>query len=305
MDILTLKYFLAIAAKKNLTGAAGILHISQPALSKRIGALESEIGGKLFARKSHGVVLTEKGFLLKKRAEEIIDMHDRAKLELSSRDNRLCGEIRIGGGETSSMKYLASTMRDFRSQHPEVTFDIYSDNFEYVSERLDKGLIDFGLVIQPADISKYEGFALPDRDAWGILARKDSPLAKRKYIRKNDLLKIPLIVSKQIAKRQFAKAKINKWFGMEIDKLNIVATYNLIYNAGIMVQEGMGCALAIGGLANTEKNSPLCFIPLSPRLESELNIIWKKNGILSKPAEIFLSNLQKISPAKKSSILVR
>ncbi|MFR6032565.1 MAG: LysR family transcriptional regulator substrate-binding protein [Bacilli bacterium] len=139
----------------------------------------------------------------------------------------------------------------------------------------------------------------------GILARKDSPLAKRKYIRKNDLLKIPLIVSKQIARRQFAKAKINKWFGMEIDKLNIVATYNLIYNAGIMVQEGMGCALAIGGLANTEKNSPLCFIPLSPRLESELNIIWKKNGILSKPAEIFLSNLQKISPAKKSSILVR
>ncbi len=276
MDILTLKYFLAIAAKKNLTGAAGILHISQPALSKRIGALESEIGGKLFARKSHGVVLTEKGFLLKKRAEEIIDMHDRAKLELSSRDNRLCGEIRIGGGETSSMKYLASTMRDFRSQHPEVTFDIYSGNFEYVSERLDKGLIDFGLVIQPADISKYEGFALPDRDAWGILARAPLTLAR-----------------------------INKWFGMEIDKLNIVATYNLIYNAGIMVQEGMGCALAIGGLANTEKNSPLCFIPLSPRLESELNIIWKKNGILSKPAEIFLSNLQKISPAKKSSILVR
>lgn len=301
MDLLTLKYFLAIAAEKNLTGAANILHITQPALSKRICSLESEIGEKIFIRKNHGVILTEKGSLLKKRAEEIIDLHDRTKLELSSIDSHIRGEIRIGGGETSSMKYPASVMRKFRQNYPDVTFDIHSGNFEYVSERLDKGLIDFGLVIQPADISKYESFPLPGKDAWGILARKDSPIAKKKYIHKNDLLKIPLIVSKQIARRQFSNEKISRWFGMEMDKLNIVATYNLIYNAGIMVKEGVGCALAIDKLADTAEGSPLCFIPLSPRLESKLDIIWKKNRTLSKPAEIFLSELKKISSIKNSS----
>lgn len=292
MEIRVLRYFLAAAREGNITSAANFLHLTQPTLSRQIHDLEDELGCQLFVRGSHRVTLTAQGMLLRKRAEEIISMVDKTEAEFSAMEELVSGDIYIGGGETQAISLVARIMSEIRCECPDVRFHIHSGNAQDVTERLDKGLLDFGILIEPADISKYDFVSLPEKDVWGVLMRRDCPLADRAYVEKEDLLGLPLICSRQVVQPQRPSNSFSEWFGGDYDKLNIVTTYNLVYNASIMVREGIGCAVTLDRLANTSDGSPLCFRPLKPRLESGLSVVWKKYQIFSPAARLFLDRLK-------------
>lgn len=292
MEIRVLRYFLAIAREGSITNAANFLHVTQPTLSRQIRELEEELGQKLFVRKSHSMTLTNEGMILRKRAEEIVSMVDKTEAEFSSMENIIGGDIYIGGGETDAIKLVADVVNELRNDYPDIHYHLYSGNAADVTERLDKGLLDFGILIQPADISKYDYINLPAKDVWGVIMRKDSPLAQKNFIHKEDLLNIPLICSRQAISQERSKNEFAQWFGEYFEKLNVVTTFNLVYNAAIMVEAGVGYAVTIDKLTNTTESSSLCFRPLEPRIESGLNIIWKKYQIFSAPAELFLERLR-------------
>lgn len=291
MEIRVLRYFLTVAREGNITAAANYLHLTQPTLSRQIKDLENELGQQLLIRKSRRVILTPEGMLLRKRAEEIISMVDKTEAEFSSMDNTISGDIYIGGGETQAIKLIANIMKELSNEYPGIRYHLYSGNAPDVTDRLDKGLLDFGLLIQPADLTKYDYLNLPEKDSWGVIMRQDSPLAEKEYIEKEDLLKLPLICSRQVVQLKGYGNQFAEWFGEDYKKLNIVTTFNLIYNATIMVETGMGYAITIDKLINT-KDSSLCFRPLKPKLESRLNIIWKKYQVFSPAAELFLQRLR-------------
>lgn len=291
MEIRVLRYFLTIAREGSITNASNFLHITQPTLSRQIKELEEELGQKLFQRGSHSMTLTPEGMYLRKRAEEIIAIVDKTESEFHSIEDVVSGDIYIGGGETDAINLIAEILKELRREHPGIHVHLYSGNSEDVTERLDKGLLDFGVLISPADITKYEYRSMPAKDVWGVLMRKDSPLAEKKEIRKEDLLPLPLICSRQAIAQKSGNEFI-QWFGEDFDRLNVVTTFNLVYNAAIMVEAGIGYAVTLDKIANTSDSSNLCFRPLVPKLESGLNIIWKKYQIFSRPAELFLQRIQ-------------
>ena len=292
MENRVLRYFLAIAREGSITNAASFLHVTQPTLSRQIRDLEEELGQKLFTRGSHNMTLTAEGMILRKRAEEIISMVDKTEAEFNSMENMVSGDIYIGSGETDVIKLVAQIAYELRVSYPGIHYHLYSGNSEDVTERLDKGLLDFGILIQPADISKYDYINLPARDTWGVIMRRDSPLAEKEVIRKEDLLGVPLICSRQAISGERRGNEFAEWFGEDFDRLDIVTTFNLIYNAAIMVEAGIGYALTIDRIVNTAESSNLCFRPLEPRLDSGLNIIWKKYQVFSSAAELFLERLR-------------
>lgn len=292
MKIRVLRYFLAIAREGSITNAANFLHVTQPTLSRQIHDLEDELGQKLFTRSSHNMALTAEGMILRKRAEEIISMVDKTEAEFTSMEEAVGGDIYIGGGETDAIKFLAKVAKELHDTYPNIHYHLYSGNAQDVTERLDKGLLDFGVLVQPADISKYDYLNIPAKDTWGVVMRKDSPLSEKKIIRKEDLLGVPLICSRQAISQERNKNEFAQWFGEDFDKLNIVTTFNLVYNAAIMVDAGLGYAVTIDKIANTSENSDLCFRPLEPRLDSGLNVIWKKYQVFSSAAELFLERLR-------------
>lgn len=292
IEIRVLRYFLTVAREGNITKAADVLHVTQPTLSRQLKDLEQELGKKLFIRSSHSIILTDEGMLLRNRAEEIVNMVDKLEAEFSSMEETIGGDIYIGGGETEAMKHIARVAKDVQVRYPNIRYHLYSGNEEDITERLDKGLLDFGILIQPADISKYNYLNIPAKDVWGVVMRRDSPLALKESIQAADLLNAPLICSRQAMKQTFSKNEFSDWFGEDFHKLNIVTTYNLAYNAAIMVEEGIGYAITLDKIVNTSTNSNLCFRPLQPRLESGLNIVWKKHHVLSAAADAFLKELQ-------------
>lgn len=292
MELRVLRYFLTIAREGSITNAANVLHVTQPTLSRQIHDLEEELGQRLFVRGSRNMRLTAEGMILRKRAEEIISMVDKTEAEFHSMSNVVSGDIYIGGGETEAVKLIAQIVCELRTAYPEIHYHLYSRNAEDVTERLDKGLLDFGLLIQPADISKYDYFNIPARDTWGVIMRKDIPLAKKETIRKEDLLNVPLICSRQVISEERHRNEFAEWFGEDFDKLDIVTTFNLVYNAAIMVEAGVGYAITIDKIANTTESSSLCFRPLEPQLDSGLNIIWKKDQVFSAAAALFFKKLR-------------
>ena len=290
MEFRALKYFLIAAKEGSITKAANRLNLTQPNLSRQISYLERDIGKKLFIRSNNKIKLTSEGVLLKKRAEEIIDLIDKTRTEFKSSEEIIAGDIYIGGGETHAIKLITKIMNEIQNEYPNIKYHLYSGNSDDVSEKLDKGLLDFGIFIEPAGIEKYDYIKIPAKDTWGVLMRKDSKLAKKKFITKNDLINIPIICSRQPIYNKASDNKFLEWFQSDFDKLNVVATYNLIYNASIMVKSGIGYAVCLDKLINT-RGSSLCFIPLKPKLESGLNIVWKKNQIFSPAGKIFLEKL--------------
>ena len=288
MDIKVLQYFLAVAREESITKAAEFLHMTQPPLSRQLKDLEDELGKQLLIRGNRKITLTDEGIILRKRAEEIVELFEKTKAEISTSDENISGDIYIGGGETEGIRLIARTIRNLQKDYPDIRFRIFSGNAEDVTEKLDKGLLDFGVFIEPADMSKYDFIKLPDTDVWGLLMRKDSPLASHKTIKPNDLSDLPIICSNQV----MVKNEISGWLGGEYEKLNIVATYNLLYNASLMVEENVGYALCLDKIIKTSGDSPLCFRPLEPKLEVGLYIAWKKYQVFSKAAEKFLERLQ-------------
>lgn len=293
MELRVLRYFLAVVREGTITKAANFLHVTQPTLSRQLMDLEKELGQQLFIRSSNNISLTPEGMLLKQRAQEIVELADKTESMFSNMKNEIAGEIFIGSGETSSIKIIAEVLKEIRLEYPKIKYNLYSGNADDVSEKLDKGLIDFGIFIQPTDISKYEYLSLNSFDTWGLIMRKDDPMANKKYITADDLIDIPLITSRQVEKITNIKNEYLEWFGDSINDLNIVARYNLIYNAAIMVEEGLGYALGLDGLINVTGNNNLCFKPLKPILKSGLDIVWKRYQVFSPAAKVFLSKIYK------------
>lgn len=288
MELRVLRYFLEVAREGNMTRAAERLHVSQPTLSRQLKELEEELGKKLFTRSNYSINLTEEGMLLRKRAEDILEITDKTVCELRSLDGLNGGDIRIGAAESNGISHFIHVLKELQEKYPRIRYHFYSSGTETVNERLDKGLLDFAIIVQEVDLSKYNSLRIPVKDRWGLLMRKDSPLAKKSSIELSDLLSLPLILS-----RQAMNEEMPKWFGEAQDKLNIVATYDLIYNTSIMVREGFGYVLGFDGLVDTGEESDLCFLPLSPALESPMYIIWKKYQVFSPVGELLLEELKK------------
>ena len=288
MELRILKYFLAVAREESISGAAQALHMTQPTLSRQLMDLEEELGKQLLIRGSRRITLTEEGMLLRKRAAEILDLVEKAEAELTAPDEVVNGDIYIGGGETEAMRMIAEIATGLQRSCPDIRYHLYSGNADDVTERLDKGLLDFGVLIEPANMKKYDYIRLPATDTWGLLMPRDCPLAARTVIRPQDLWDLPIITSRQ----SMLSNEFSGWLGKEFEKLRIVATYNLVYNASLLVAAGMGYALCLDKLVNTSEESPLCFRPLEPRMEVHLDIVWKKYQVFSGAAGRFLKEVR-------------
>lgn len=291
MELRVLRYFLAIVREESISKAADFLHITQPTLSRQIMELEEELGIRLLNRgkKNRKVTLTDEGNLFRKRAEELVGLADKMRAEFSAAEEPVSGEIYIGGGETEAMRLIARTAAALKNDYPHIRYHLFSGNALDVAERLDSGLLDFGILVGETDMAEYDYLPLPVADVWGLLMRKDSPLAEKKVISKEDLTGLPLILSQQ----SLSSNELSGWYGGAFGESNAVATYNLIYNAAFMVTEGFGYAVTLDRLVNTS-GSNLCFRPFSPRLEARLNIVWKKHREFSKATGLFLEKLQNL-----------
>ena len=292
MEIRVLKYFLAVAREGSITRAANSLHLTQPTLTRQLQELEKELKQKLLIRGKYKVTLTPEGLRLRKRAEEIIEMVEKTEAEFQSINDIIGGDIYIGGGESDCMKYIAEVIKEVQADYPDIKFHIHSGNAEDVTEKLDKGLLDFGVLIQPVDLAKYDNITLPEKDVWGVVMRKDSPLAKKEFVELKDLYGLPLINSRQAMRKTSSKNEFIEWFQGEFENLRTVGTINLVYNAAVMVKAGIGYAITLDKLVDVSEKSELCFRPLSPRLESGLDIVWKKSQVFSPAAALFLEKLK-------------
>lgn len=288
MELRVLKYFLAVAREENITKAAEFLHITQPTLSRQLMQLEEELNAQLFIRGKNRIVLTDEGMLLRRRAEEIVDLANKTEKEFLEQDNLVTGEIFIGGGETNAMHILARIIKEFKEEYPQIKYQFYSGNADDIKERLDKGLIDIGLMTEPVDIEKYEFVRLEQKEVWGILAPKDSKLAAKEYATPQDLLKLPLLSTR----RTIVQNEIANWFGQDYEQLDIIATYNLIYNAAIMVEEGIGYAICLEKLVNINDETKIRFIPFYHLLLTGTVIVRKKHQIFSPATARFIEKIK-------------
>lgn len=286
MELRTLKYFLIVAREENITKAATLLHVTQPTLSRQLMQLEEELGVKLFKRSNHSIILTDEGMLLKRRAQEIVSLAEKTEREFFHEGEQLSGEIAIGSGELHSVDFLSNMLATFQKEHPLVRYEIYSGNADSIKERIEKGLLDLGLLLEPVDIGKYEFARIPVREQWCVLAREDGPLPAKGTVTPEDLADMPLLMSI----RTLVQNELANWFGEHYDRLNITATFNLLYNAAIMVKNGIGTALCL----KLDSELPgLRFIPLSPNLTAGSVLVWKKNQTLSPTTTAFIEYAKK------------
>lgn len=289
MELRELKYFLAVAREESISKAAGALFMTQPSLSRQMQNLEKEIGKQLFIRGSKKITLTETGILLRKRAEEMMQLYEKTQVEIATPIEGVSGDIYIGSGESYAIECIAKLAKKFQSENPDVRFHFFSGDSETVAEKLDRGLLDFGIFVEPADVSKYESITLPLKDTWGVYMRKDSPLAQKEYITPEDLYDVPLIRSRQTVN----KSLLSDWFQKDVQSLHISAVYNLIYNASLLVKAGMGYAVGLERLINITGDSELTFRQLKPKLETSLAFAWKRYQVFSTAANRFMELVQK------------
>lgn len=296
MDLKDLQYFLAIAQEQSFTAAADKVHVTQSTLSKRILALEEELGKELFTRGGQKkVAMTAEGELLFHRAQEIVALADRVRRDLSSSDTELSGDICIGAGETRGVHFIARAIKKMHEIHPRVRFHIYSGDEEFISEHLDSGLIDFGLFVGLSNLRKYDYLLLPQKDRFGLLMRADDPLASHETVDPNILPTLPLICSRQVLNQN----ELAWLIGQGLEQLNVVGTYSLLFNASILVEEGLGYAVCIGGLIDHDK---LCFRPLTQDKSVNLSFAWRKQRVFAPAAQSFLTLISQIlnqSPSPK------
>ena len=286
MELRVLRYFLMIAREENITHAAQLMHVTQPTLSRQIQDLEAELGVKLFERSNHRIILTQDGLLLRRRAQEIVELADRTRQDLARGDTKLCGEVAIGSGETRSMSALAEMLSSFRQRYPRIRYRFYSGNADHIKERMENGTLDMGLLPEPVDISKYEFIRMPVKEEWGVLTREDSPLGGLKSVRPENLAGRPLMISG----RELIENELANWFGGGLDGLDIPVRYNLLYNVAMLVKNGFGDALCI----RLDCSYPgLRFIPLSPPLELGSVLVWKRHQVTSSAVEALIAHARK------------
>ena len=290
MELRVLEYFLAVAREESISKAAEFLHLTQPTLSRQLKDLEEELGKQLFLRGSRKVTLTEDGMYLRNRAEESLELVHRTQHDLMQSEEIITGEVAIGCGETDAIRHVVQAILRLQEQYPQIHYSFVSGDSANVLYALDKGLVDFGVVLGQLNLSKYEALPFPTVDTWGILMRKDAPLAQKGYVEAEDLWELPLLLSRQVPQH----SRITDWLKRPLDSLHIAAYYNLIYNASIMVEEGLGYALTLDKLINTSGHSSLAFLPLRPALDNELHLIWKRYQVFSRAAEKFLEAVKSV-----------
>lgn len=283
VELRHLRYFLMVAREGTISGAAAALHVSQPSLSRQMQELERDLGCRLFERGSRRVTLTESGTRLRQRAEEIVDLVGRTEDEIRLEAGTVAGEVRVAGGETPAMGLLADVVAELVDAYPLVRFNVFSGNAESVAERLDTGRADFGVFIGHADLSRYEFLQLPAHDRWGAFVREDDPLAALESVGPDDLAGRSLILSEQ------ASREMGAWFHRDLDDLDVVATYNLLYNAALLARRGVGCVISLEGIVETGGGTGLAFLPLDPPVTADIFIAWKRYQTFSPAAEAFLA----------------
>ena len=287
MEIRMLRYFLAVAREENMTRAAEQLHVTQPTLSKTLKALEDELGKKLFTRHSFSIRLTEEGVLLRNRAEDLVGMADKIAQEFVTLDDITGGDIYLGLAESYQIRLLARAIREFRTQYPALRYHITSGDTEQVTEKLDKGLLDFAALVEEPNRARYEALIFPRTDIWGLVFPADNPLAEKKAITVDDLVGLPLFCSEQSWKND-----LPRWCGDRMQELRLEGSFRLSYNGSLFAMEGLGYLLTFERLIDTSPDSGLVFRPLTPTLENKLYLVWKKYQTLSPIAERFLKHLQ-------------
>lgn len=285
MDLRVLNYFLTVAQEKTISKAAEVLHLSQPTLSKQLKDLEEELGVQLFIRGNREISLTEDGVYLQNRGKEILALVDTTTANLK-KNEVIGGDILIGGGESQAFQVLATVLNDLMKTYPDINVHLYSGNADDVKNKIDKGLLDFGLVIDPVEKQKYEYISLPVSDCWGILVNNHHELAKKTAVTPQDLKNQALLISSQT----LVNNQLSDWLGESLSNFHVVGSYNLLYNASLLVKEGPSLAFCIDGIIDTN-NSGLTFVPLSPALTSKIRLIWKKKQIFSNAASLFLKQL--------------
>lgn len=285
METRVLRYFLAVAQEGSVTRAARALHLTQPTLSRQIRELEEELGQTLFSRGGRELSLTREGLLLRQRAEEIVGLAEITEKEFRSLGERtVSGDLSIGCGESKALSFVTDALKVLQDEHPLIIPHFFSGNGEIVMDRLDKGLLDFAVLMGAENTERYYSLPLPNHDTWGLLMDKDDPMAQKKAITAEDLLDIPLILSSQSLSRD----ELSGWLGFPMSRLHIAATYTLLFNGSLMVRSGLGYALCFDHIAPSGKDSPFAFRPLT----SPLSLVWKKHQILSAPAEAFLAKIR-------------
>ena len=287
MEIRVLRYFLTVAREENITKAAQKLHITQPTLSRQLKQLEDELGKKLFFRGNYSVHLTEEGMLLRKRVEDILSMVDKTLEEFRNLDELTGGDVYIGCAESWQIRYLAKKIKELRKRYPALRYHITSGNTEQVAERIDRGLLDFGVICEPPNLLKYNYIEMQETDVWGVVMLKDDILAQKNEICFSDLIGKPLICSEQ-----GMEFDILRWCGEKADLLDLSGTINLAYNGSVFVHQGLGLMLTFDKLVNTSAENGLVVRPLYPRLETKLYIIWKKYQVFSPMAEKLIGMIQ-------------
>lgn len=288
MEFRVLQYFLAVTREQSISGAAEALHLSQPTLSRQLKDMEEELGKQLFIRSNRKITLTEEGMILRKRAEEITELMKKTQDEISMSDETVAGNISIGAGETDGIRYITRAAQSLQADYPLIHFHIISGDKTTVLEELDRGLIDFAVLFGDIDSSKYEYLNLPCQDKFGVIMRQDDPLAQKQVITPEDLLGKPLIVSRQ----SLCDDILSNLLCCDKENLNIAATYNLLFNGSIMVDEGMGYAISYDKIINTSCTSNLCYIPLSRQTVIKMSLAWKKYQVFTKAAQRFLAKIQ-------------
>lgn len=291
MELRTLRYFLAVAREENMTEAANVLHVTQPTLSRQIADLERELGVELFERTNRSCVLTSDGMRLRQRAEEIISLVEQTEGELADRELGIAGNIRIGAGETRAMQVVLGAFADVRRDYPGVTCELYTGNADAVEERLERGLLDFALVIEPVNLEKYEWIRMPDANRVGLAVSADGPWGTLEVATPADVAKMPLLVSSRTSNKAVDLAS---WSGgaFGFHDLDVVGSFDLIGNASHLVRSGVACAMDIDRLLQVDDASDLRFIPLEPSLKIASFVIWKKYRLRSRACEEFLRRLE-------------
>lgn len=287
MDIRTMQYYLAVVREGTISAAAEALHVAQPSLSRQMKDLEEELGVSLFERGNRKITLTEEGMVLRKRAEEMVRLMQMTEEEISSIKNHVSGSVRIGAGESISFHYLSRAAASLAEEHPDIRFHITSGDTQDLMDELQNGLIDFAVIFTDVDHTLYQSLPLPAEDSFGVLMPKDSPLAEKDVIHWSDLKGLPVIVS---------RASLPYFTGAEdLSSLNIVATYNLIFNASLLVEDGLGYAICFDRLINTTGDSTLCVRPLVPQIRNAGNLIWKKYQIFSLAVQLFIDRVRELT----------
>ncbi len=284
MDIRTMQYYLAVVREGTISAAAKTLHVAQPSLSRQMKELEEELGASLFVRGNRRITLTEEGMVLRKRAEEMVHLMKMTEDEIAQIKNHISGSVRIGAGESWSFHYLSRTAAKIAKEHPDIRFHITSGDTQDLMDELNNGLLDFAVIFTDVDHTLYQSIELPEKDTFGLLMPKDCPLAQKEELRFSDLKGQPVIVSRAAAP-YFAGSE-------ELSSLNVIATYNLIYNASLLVEDGLGYAICFDKLINTTGDSPLCLRPIVPQIKNAGYLIWKKYQIFSPVVQMFIDEIR-------------